>query len=493
MDKGMASLWARLSLVKKSIIVGSALLILNSVILTVFFCDIQETYQLKALEDEGTATAASIAEVSKYGVITRNSEILKSQLQGMLARNISRIKVVDDKGITISEAVRGLEPVSDSENLMTSALNASVPFKERLYKEDLRLMSIVVVQPIELQKKNRREEIGQTGEESGREERIGTVILYMNAQQVYKDLSKNKKAFFILAATVIVIGIPIIVAFIQIATRPLKQLVIATEKVAGGDLEYKVDVFENDTDEIRHLGHSFNSMLEKLRDIQEKLIMSERLAASSRLAADVAHEINNPLAIMKNYIYIMMKKGLKPDDPGQQTLAIIDREIDRIARIITQFNDLHRSSHIPLEEVDINEPLNEVISFCRGDFEENGISIDLRLDVDGKIMGNRDKLKQVFLNLLKNAREAMPHGGRVTIETGRDNSHVNISFKDTGMGIGRENINRIFDPFFSTKGIKGVGLGLAVSYGIIKSLNGDIKVKSDTGIGTTFKVTLPAI
>ena len=346
MAKSITGIWTRLSMVKKSIIIGSSLLIFNSVILTVFFCDIQESYQLKALEDEGTATAASIAEVSKYGVITRNSEILNSQLQGMITRNVSRIKVVDKRGITISEAASGQNPVSDSYNLTTKALNSSSPFKERIYEEKRRLLAIVMVQPIELQKKNKREEIGLIVKESGKEEKIGTLILYMDAQQVYKDLSKNKKAFSYLAIAVIVIWIPIIVAFVQLTARPLRELVVATEQVAGGDLEYKVNVSRNDTDEIGQLAFSFNTMVEKFREAQERLITSERLAASGRLAADVAHEINNPLAIMKNYIYIMMKKRLKPDDPGKQTLAIIDREIDRIARIITQFNDIYGSSHI---------------------------------------------------------------------------------------------------------------------------------------------------
>lgn len=491
MQEPSVGLWGRLSLVQKSIILGSILLIVNSVVLSLTFFNIQERYQLRALEDEGVAAAQSIAEVSKYGMITRSREILDDQITGMITRNISGIELLDIEGNSVSEAAGSKRLVFDSAALKKKALTSSSHTKDMFLNDDGQIMAIVITHPIEQQKKGMREEIGLLTEQAGAKERIGTVIVVMNGEQVYKDLDANKRTFFFLVVIIIAVGIIVIIVYVEITAYPLKKLVLATQKVSEGNLGYKAEVTSQD--EIGHLARSFNIMVEKLKETQEKLVMTERLAASGRLAADVAHEINNPLAIMKNYIYVMMKKKLKPDDPGQQTLAIIDGEIDRVARIITQFNDFYKGSNLPLEEIDIHEPLREVVIFCKEGFEEKRIALEERLDATGKVMGNRDKLKQVFINLLKNANEAMPDGGRIVIETARADGKITVSVADTGTGIDQDVINRIFDPFFSTKGIKGVGLGLAVSYGIIKSLNGDINVESEAGKGTTFKVTLPAI
>ena len=279
--------------------------------------------------------------------------------------------------------------------------------------------------------------------------------------------------------------------FVELTARPLKALVIGTQKVADGDIGYKVEI--ETKDEIGTLASSFNTMTERLKDTQEKLVMTERLAASGRLAADVAHEINNPLAIIKNYIYLMRKKRMREDDPNQPTLAIINGEIDRISRIITQFTDFYRGSQVSLEEVDILDPLKEVIGFYRMKLEENDILIEERLMGSGKVLANRDKLKQVFLNLVKNAEEAILDRGKIVIETSRENGRVHVSVTDSGIGINTEDIGRVFDPFFTTKGVKGFGLGLSVTYGIIKNFGGDIEVESEAGKGTTFKVMLPEI
>ncbi|MDO8446116.1 MAG: ATP-binding protein [Deltaproteobacteria bacterium] len=108
-------------------------------------------------------------------------------------------------------------------------------------------------------------------------------------------------------------------------------------------------------------------------------------------------------------------------------------------------------------------------------------------------MADKDKLKQVFLNLIKNAAEAMPDGGRLTVETKKEDGKISVSVSDTGMGISKEGLEKLFTPFFSTKGVKGTGLGLSICYGIIKNSNGDIKVESEEGKGTTFRVMLPVV
>lgn len=279
----------------------------------------------------------------------------------------------------------------------------------------------------------------------------------------------------------------------QRISRPVEELYKGTEELVKGNLEYKVPELAGN--EFSALGKAFNAMIlsvaEKER-IEKELANAERLAAVGRLAQDMAHEVNNPLAIMKNYIYVMSKKKISGDDPNQKYLNIIDGEIDRIARIIRQFNDFYKGKHTAVvEDVNILAPIKEVLDFCRIDLEGKGIAVEERLTDEGKVAGDSDKLKQVFLNLIKNAGDSMTAGGRLTVETKKADEEISVLVKDTGMGINKSDIKKIFDPFFSTKGIKGTGLGLSVSYGIIKGFNGDIEVESEVGKGTTFKVTLP--
>jgi len=487
-ENPVSRFWAGLSLVQKSITVGTFLLITNAAAFTITLGNIQERYQINSLEEAGTATAKAIRESSEFGIITRNWDILSTQIHGLLTGNVSSITILDNGGNILSE-IAGSEPVLlDDMATRQKILSESPSSTERLFNQDRSLRAIIVSQMIESEKRAAREEIGLFTEKVGKE-RIGTVIVVMNARQVYRELAESRKTFFYLGLLAIVVGISIIVIFVEFTAKPLKKLVIATQKVADGDLGYKVEI--QTKDEIGTLASAFNSMLERLKETQEKLVMTERLAASGRLAADVAHEINNPLAIMKNYIYLLRKKRMQEDDPNQQTLGIIDGEIDRISRIITQFTDFYRGSQIPLEEVDILDPLKEVIEFYRVKLEDNDILLEEHLTDSGKVLANRDKLKQVFLNLVKNAEEAISDDGKIIIETSREDGRIYVSVTDTGMGIKAEDIGRVFDPFFTTKGVKGFGLGLSVTYGIIKNFGGDIEVQSEAGKGTTFKLMLP--
>lgn len=276
-------------------------------------------------------------------------------------------------------------------------------------------------------------------------------------------------------------------------SRPVEELHKGVQEVSRGNFGYEIPHLRGE--EFSSLASGFNSMTKSLADkekTEKALAVAERLAAVGRLAADVSHEINNPLAIMKNYIYIIGRKKMKPDDPNQLYLKIIDGEIDRVARIIRSFNEFYKGSQATsMEEIDLMAPLGEVLAFCREDLEGKGITVEERIAESEKVMADKDKLKQVFLNLIKNAAEAMPDGGRLTVETKKGDGTISVSVTDTGMGISKEGLEKLFTPFFSTKGVKGTGLGLSVSYGIIKNFNGDIKVESEEGKGTTFRVVLP--
>jgi PAS domain S-box-containing protein len=224
---------------------------------------------------------------------------------------------------------------------------------------------------------------------------------------------------------------------------------------------------------------------------EQQLRQSEKLAATGQLAASIAHEINNPLSGIKNCIYILMDE-IGKDDSGNY-LEMADKELDRIARIVKQLLDFYRPAKQTMTQTDINDVIEDVLKFMEAQLKKQKVKVSKKLDPKlPKIMASGEQLKQVFMNLIINAQEAMPMGGKLNIKTILDNKNIKIEFKDNGYGIPDDELEKLFDPFFSTKKEgKGTGLGLSVSYGIIRAHNGMVEVWSEEGKGTSFTITLP--
>ena len=217
-------------------------------------------------------------------------------------------------------------------------------------------------------------------------------------------------------------------------SQPVEELHRGMEEIAKNNFEYQIPELYGD--ELSALAKGVNSMVRSLAEkekAEKRFVEIERMAALGKLAGDVSHEINNPLATMKNYIYVMSKNKMAEEDPNQKYLKIIDGEIDRVAKIIRDFNDFYKGIMVPaLEEFDISMPLNEVLAFCKEDLATKGITVEERVDESGKVMADNNKLKQVFLNLIKNAEDAMSEGGRITVETRKENGRIYVSVTDTG-------------------------------------------------------------
>ena len=234
--------------------------------------------------------------------------------------------------------------------------------------------------------------------------------------------------------------------------------------------------------------------------IRQQLFESEKLAATGRLTASIAHEINNPLEAIKNALYLLVAQS-RPDHPQRELLDLAQRETERVSRIIRQMLGVARPS-ASLALTDVNRVVQETLALIQPQLQRRQISASLELDTTlPLIMASADQLKQVFLNLFLNARDAMPHGGGLLIQTRIASMHDNIMLadkylvvrvRDDGEGIPEEIRTRVFEPFFSTKGARrGSGLGLWVCQEIIRSHGGQIYINSKVGKGTTFLVGLP--
>ena len=226
--------------------------------------------------------------------------------------------------------------------------------------------------------------------------------------------------------------------------------------------------------------------------LQAQLLHAEKLSAIGKLSASIAHEINNPLFGIRNVLERLREKGSLSNDNRQFTELAI-QECDRIRGLIMDLQNFNRPTSGVMTPVNLHEAIDHILLLSKKEMETKRISITKQYATGlGEIMAIADQLKQVFLNLLNNAMEAMPKGGRITISTKKSKDRVIIGITDSGIGIRPADLNHIFEPFFTTKtAVKGTGLGLPVTYGIIKRHGGDIQVRSEGGKGTTFTITLP--
>lgn len=237
-------------------------------------------------------------------------------------------------------------------------------------------------------------------------------------------------------------------------------------------------------------------MEKKLEETHLQLVSSEKMASLGKLAAGIAHEINNPLGGILIYSSLLME-DLPEEDPKRQDLGRIVQEAGRCKEIVKSLLEFARQTEPKREPIDINRAITDGLFFLENQALFHNIRITKRLDPSLPwVTGNAGQLKQVFMNIIINAAEAMHGSGELTIttfsSTGR--TSVFVEFTDTGEGIPEENLSRIFEPFFTTKDVgKGTGLGLATSYGIIESHGGKIGVKSTVGEGTTFTIELPIL
>lgn len=233
-------------------------------------------------------------------------------------------------------------------------------------------------------------------------------------------------------------------------------------------------------------------MERKLRQTQEQLLQSEKLAAMGRLTSQIAHELNNPLYGIMNTLELV-KTEIPPENKRRKILDMALSETMRLTEMLRKMLSFSKPDEEEKQPVNINTILDEILLLYEKQLREHSIRIisSLKEGLD-KVRASKNQLRQVFLNIISNARDAMPEGGTLRVTTRAEGDNVHVEISDTGTGIRKENLHRIFDSFFTTKdSIKDVGLGLSVCYGFIKDHGGEIKVESEWGSGATFTIILP--
>jgi two-component system NtrC family sensor kinase len=256
-------------------------------------------------------------------------------------------------------------------------------------------------------------------------------------------------------------------------------------------------IYDANKNEIATVG-SFVDLRERLemeralRRTQEQLLQSEKLAAMGRLTSQIAHELNNPLYGIMNTLELL-KTEVSPQSKRRKILEMALSETVRLSDLLRKMLSFSKPDQEQRQPVDINTVIDEILLLHEKQLKENDIHMISTFAAGlGRVNASKDQLRQVFLNMVANARDAMINGGTLTVTTRGEGEKVIIEIKDTGIGIKEEHLDKIFDSFFTTKDeVKGVGLGLSVCYGFIKDHGGDIVVKSREGTGTTFVISLP--
>jgi two-component system NtrC family sensor kinase len=316
--------------------------------------------------------------------------------------------------------------------------------------------------------------------------------------------------------SVIILSLLLSLLLTRFVNRPIRKLLAATKTAAHGNLDQTVSIRSHD--ELGELSRSFNNMIselkrsrdaieewtqtlehrvrertQELQQVQDQLIRAGKMAALGELAAGVAHEINNPLTGVLTFSSLMLKK-VDENNPWKKDLENIVQQTTRCRNIVRGLLDFARQRKPDKKEWDIHTLIDRTVTLVENQARFQNIKIVKEFKTDiGMLFVDGDQIQQVFMNIIINAADAMAgDGGTLTIKTNMKDGMAEVSFTDSGCGMPKEHLSKLFAPFFTTKETgKGTGLGLAISYGIIQSHNGEIDVESEVGKGSTFRIRLP--
>jgi len=343
-------------------------------------------------------------------------------------------------------------------------------------------------------------------------------ILYVGVlERPYIDTTNRVMGTFIIIAVLCVV---LLLILLYLSTsriiKPLQKMVVATQGIAKGDLSHFIEVTSQD--EIGLLAESFNRMTrnletanekliewgktlekkveertEEIKKMQASLIQSEKLASLGKLAAGIAHEINNPLGGILIYSSLLLEDANKKDREYENLEKIV-KETTRCKKIVKGLLEFARPRDPEMTETNVNDTIDNALGLLKSQAIFQNIEIRKHYSTLSSIIADRSQLQQVFINIILNAVDAMGGSGVLTLRTYPSGSDgfINVSIGDTGHGIREEDKSKLFEPFFSTKeeGV-GTGLGLSISYSIIQKHHGTIEVQSELGKGATFTVRLP--
>jgi two-component system NtrC family sensor kinase len=326
---------------------------------------------------------------------------------------------------------------------------------------------------------------------TARQSLLGVLDVNVSLSEVDAEIAHSQRVI-VTSAILAILAVSVMLWWLNhiLVERPVEALVAGTRRVSDGDLSGTIQV--SGRHELGQLARAFNEMIRNLADTQRQLAQADKLASVGRLAAGIAHEINNPLTGVLSYASLLRKR-MEHDPPACEDLDVIVRETVRCRGIIRGLLDFARPSAPAKKPMDLNDVVRRAVSVVMTQLSLNHVDLSLDLTADlPTVLADANQIQQVLVNLLLNAADAIgTEGGRIRAMTRVAPSSIEFLLEDSGRGIPPEDLPRIFEPFFTTKGNHGTGLGLAVSWGIVEAHGGVLEVQSEPGRGTCFTLHLP--
>jgi len=527
---------------KWRLIIGvSALLLINSLMLSMFLLDEFSDSALDGLRSRGMSLARNMAHNAEFGVMLEIETELEGLVNGILTEPeilFAQIYTADGRILheghqpDVKDGVVRLDDAAEHMQKMFTEVDAFVAAHDHALSGESDYIEIV--SQVRSRKSDvSKEELGQasTAGLTNQGDVIGYVRIGISTGQTVSKISETRQMIVYSTLLLVMLGILLSVTLVKMIASPINTLVEATETIASGNLSQRVKM-QADA-ELERLAEAFNTMCDslqrtqnelemhnqtleqkvrertqKLEEVQKQVIQSEKMAAVGQLAAGVAHELNNPLGGILGYAQFALEKlqSGKLDERDyanfQRYLADIELQARRCKMIVKNLLKFSRSSDkAEFDLVDVNAALEETFVFTQHQLGMKDIHLTVELEPNlPNVLGNVNLLQQVFTNILINSMQSMPQGGDLVVRTrhnppvGEFGGAIEVLFTDSGIGIPEENRAKIFEPFFTTKKVgEGTGLGLSVSYGIIRDHGGDIKLDSQVGVGSTFTVVLPIV
>ena len=317
-----------------------------------------------------------------------------------------------------------------------------------------------------------------------------TVIVEQPTREAFANARQLQRQLIVAISAALFVMIVVGYWFGRSFIDPILELKRATHDVAAeGRLDTRVDIRRND--EFGDLGEAFNTMADRLVELQENVKRQERQAMFGRMAAGLVHDLSHPIQNIGNSTRLLLRDDVDPEsrDMFRRT---IERELGTLRRFMDDLRNLVKPKPIERFAMDVNASVGEIVDSMRSEGERHGLSVETHYAAGPLVIeGDRFALGRVYRNLITNAIQATPAGGTITITTARAGDRIEIRVSDTGSGIPPERLPAIFDEFVTTKR-RGLGLGLAISKRIVEQLDGTISVESEVGRGTTFTMRFPA-
>jgi signal transduction histidine kinase len=316
-----------------------------------------------------------------------------------------------------------------------------------------------------------------------------TVIVQQPTDEAYATATALQRQLVVAIGVAFLLMVGVGLLFGRRFIAPIFLLKKATESVAGGDLSSRVQITTGD--EFTDLGTAFNSMADRLVELQEDVKRQERQAMFGRIAAGLVHDLSHPIQNIGNSTKLLMRGDIDQES-REMFNRTIERELDTLKHFMDDLRNVVKPKPIERFAVEINGSVADIVDSTRAEADRSGIRIETDYSQDPLVIeGDRFALGRVYRNLITNAIQATEAGGRVSIATRRVGDQVEITVADTGSGIPPERLSRVFDDFVTTKR-RGLGLGLAISKRIVEQLDGTITVESEVGRGTSFTLRFPA-